>query len=114
MSSMLHSKASAIWKASGREGSYFPFSIERTVCRETPRVVARCCCDQPISSRRCLNEFSNSASPLVEQIAEPEVDHQEHSQSHEHPGQLRIEGKEREESCSQAAGDQSIVEDPLS
>lgn len=55
---MVQSKAPAIWKASGREGSYFPFSIERIVCRETPRAVARYCWDHPISSRRALSKFS--------------------------------------------------------
>ena len=40
MASIGSSNTAVMRKASGRLGSNFPFSIETTVCRETPRRVA--------------------------------------------------------------------------
>lgn len=43
MSSMVQPKWRAILKASGSDGSYFPFSMLTTVCRETPRASENLC-----------------------------------------------------------------------
>lgn len=57
MSSMARSKTLAILKASGSEGSNRPRSIEMIVCRETPNLSARRCCDHPRSRRRSGRTF---------------------------------------------------------
>ena len=44
-------KTRAIAKARGRLGSYLPFSIEITVCRDTPRRSPSSCWDHPFASR---------------------------------------------------------------
>ena len=50
-SSMRVLKTRAIAKASGKLGSYLPFSIEITVCRDTPSRSPSSCWDHPFASR---------------------------------------------------------------
>jgi MOSC domain-containing protein YiiM len=53
-----------IWKASGSEGRYRPFSIEFTVWRDTPRSSPNSACDHDLSVRRSLTLFSTMTSFL--------------------------------------------------
>ena len=44
--STVRSKNRAIRKASGSDGRYRPFSMEITVCRDTPRAAASSACER--------------------------------------------------------------------
>src|SRR5579862_5346860 len=80
--STVRSKNRAIRNASGSDGRYRPFSIEITVCRDTPRAAASSACDRPrwvrcsrtrfLIMSRYLN-MSGCQACFTQRAAKPEV-----------------------------------------
>lgn len=63
MSSIFRLKCSAILKAKGKLGSYLPFSIELTVCRETFKIFPMSACEmelRDLSSRSLFFIYTHS------------------------------------------------------